>query len=83
MSSRKQLAFELMNETKKQNARVDRARGLLALISDYDDSLKRKIAELNNLDSDLDEEEKESARTLIAMMKKKKSDEIRTLESST
>ncbi|KAI2499398.1 hypothetical protein MHU86_15110 [Fragilaria crotonensis] len=67
--SKKLLAWEEMNAFKRVNASVDRERNLLALLSDYDASLKRKIEDLAGYTSDMDEE-KEVARAVIGIMKK-------------
>ncbi|KAI2492013.1 hypothetical protein MHU86_22538 [Fragilaria crotonensis] len=80
-SSKKLLVLEEMNALKKVNAIVDRERALLALMGEYDVSLKRKIDDLDGYTSDM-EEEKQVARTVIEMIKKKRNEVIKSLETS-
>jgi hypothetical protein len=79
--SKKLLVWEEMNAYKKVNASVDHKRDLLALLSDYDASLKRKVEDLAGYASDIDEE-KQVARAVIGIMKKKRNDVIKSLEES-
>ena len=79
--SKKLLVWEEMNAYKKVNASVDRERNLLALLSDYDASLKRKVEDFAGYASDMDEE-KQVARAVIGIMKKKRNNVIKSYEES-
>ncbi len=79
--SKKMLAWEEMNAF-KANASVNREQNLLALLSDYDASLKRKIEDLDTHDLDMDDKEKQVAREIIVIMKKKRKDVMDSLAAS-
>jgi hypothetical protein len=81
ISSKKLSALEEMNAVKRGKASVDRERVLLALMGKYDTSLKRKVEDLDGYTSDMDEE-KQVARMVIDLIKKKRIEVIQSLQSS-
>ena len=78
MMTKKESRLEGMGEILKQNADVDRERGLVALLSEYDTAIKANVADLDGFASDM-EDEKQGATAVVAMLKRKRSDVIKNL----